>query len=232
MEQNDLPTQFRIYMVKNGYQSQADFAQAFGVARSTVTKWLKGENKIPPDQLMRLGQFFKFTSEEWISFCGAAGYIFLPAAIGQQVLKNNEVAITMIQQLNEWKIVHSTVQKFLFSIKAPLAGLEQFRRNQTDDLARDVETVWFKQCEGKAREIRNCFSNFSSISHPDIVKLHGALQGERYVVKYIYALKVQDFESLQNLDVSFGDLLGLLEDLLTAADNEIKEIAQKLLLQI
>lgn len=154
---------------------------------------------------------------------------FTEPIFSQRVRYGDETLLDFTRHLQEWKIVHTKVQNFLFATEPIATTTNLLIRHQFEHHAYQLETDWFRYCEPKAIRIRRDFQSFQLIKCAEIDELVLLLEGPDSVVKIIQRLHVEDQNSLHQLRVTIANLVDLLKQMLTLADYHIMHLCEKLL---
>lgn len=112
-----------------GYKTQQAFAEAFGVAQSTVANWERGRREPNQETLIRLARFLGTTVDALLD-CGEETQRIIPASIEQQK-KRAELAQNI-------KNVFHQIDELLVSEK----GTIRFENNSPQEAKDDMIEVW------------------------------------------------------------------------------------------
>jgi transcriptional regulator with XRE-family HTH domain len=216
-----------------------ELAREVGVERSTILRWRTGQVKRPRyrSDVLRCAQPLKLTPEETDKLLSAAG--FRPEHDAQ---RSSEVPLlfrkagglltgldtaTLVCHLEEWKIIHSTVQELLISTSSITL---QTRGKLTEKVAFSIENDWLRFCEPKVNRIERSFSQLKFVNHPSVDQLSLLLKrdSDQYLVRRIRDLEITNPDSIRRLQSSVYELIDMLEEVLTLADLYILEIVREL----
>jgi hypothetical protein len=134
---------------------------------------------------------------------------------------------TLVCHLEEWKIIHSTVQELLISTSSITL---QTRGKLTEKVAFSIENDWLRFCEPKVNRIERSFSQLKFVNHPSVDQLSLLLKrdSDQYLVRRIRDLEITNPDSIRRLQSSVYELIDMLEEVLTLADLYILEIVREL----
>jgi predicted MPP superfamily phosphohydrolase len=133
------------------------------------------------------------------------------------------------RDLRDWKTVHSTVQNLLFSTELVKGAFELFEKQPSESTANRIEEIWLKYCEPKARRIRQSFPGLQVVGHDCIEELLSLLQGKESIIVAIQFLRVDDAQSIRQLQSSIHTLVDTLKEALILADVYVAQIAEYLI---
>ena len=117
-------TRIREFREAAGYNTQASFAKAFGIAQSTVGGWEAGVREPNFDTLIHLAKFFDTTTDALLGICPIPPYdcirqirkdiiMYSPKEIGDRIkLRRDELDMTLDEVAAKVGVSKSTIQRY------------------------------------------------------------------------------------------------------------------------
>lgn len=141
-------------------------------------------------------------------------------------------ALVLIFHLQEWKSTHDSVQKLFMEVLTLEKMLSKELSLDTFGEAslREMEGFWFRHIEQKSRILIGNLKEFQYIQSRLLDDLYLVFHhsNEEYVLRRIQSVNISDKGSIQRLIYSIYQVVGLLDEALRLANQQIVEIAAAL----
>lgn len=131
----------------------------------------------------------------------------------------------MASHLQEWKVVHTTVQDLYMTTRLVEKTVLVAEQDPSEVMIYNLEHIWFSTCEPKASKIAKEFQLLTRVRNRSMSELLFMLNGTDSVPARIRELRTGDRSRVARLRGTVYQLISMLEELLKVADLNIIEIA-------
>lgn len=147
---------------------------------------------------------------------------------------NNASISELVALLQEWKLIHTYVQKLLFStevIEQQILRIDFRNIRGCEKDFNNLENNWSKYCEPKSKKLRKAIEELRILSNQSAVcELKFTIDGDnkQYIGYLIRDVDTNEVKTVREMHDSFFAFTEILKDKLNLADVYILQIATAL----
>lgn len=204
--------------------NQAEFGQKIGYSRQTVANWEGGKARLTIEHIEIIRTKCGLQSEKIRRLMIACGYN--PDDYDQATKKSGLDELPYY--LEEWKLVHNTVQELYIASKDLVRYTYWFEANSSEDIKREIERLWHSNCEDCAYTVGETIAGLKYIRSHFFDEYLAYWKSKKYVPYDILALQRGVGDGGKVLRDNITKFNKLLEDILRVVDAAILKIAADL----